>query len=96
MIDLGSVFRRGGRIEACYTWTIDAGAGADDHFAIITSNGEVAVYRGTDPSSASDWSLIGVFMLGHPLGRRCGTKMGGDLVINSTEGLLPLSKALLS
>lgn len=96
MIDLGSVFRRGGRVEACYTWTIDAGAGADDHFAIITSNGEVAVYRGTDPSSASDWSLIGVFMLGHPLGRRCGTKMGGDLVINSTEGLLPLSKALLS
>lgn len=95
-IDLGSVFRKGGRIEACYTWTIDAGSGADDHFVIISSNGEVAVYRGTDPSSASDWSLIGVFTLGHPLGRRCGTKMGGDLVINSTEGLLPLSKALLS
>lgn len=96
VIDLGGVFRRGGRIEACYTWTIDAGSGADDHFVIITSNGEVAVYRGSDPSSASDWSIVGVFVLGRPLGRRCGTKMGGDLVINSTEGLLPLSKALLS
>lgn len=95
-LDLGSVFRKGGRIEACYTWTIDAGSGADDHFVIISSNGEVAVYRGTDPSTAADWSLIGVFTLGHPLGRRCGTKLGGDLVINSTEGLLPLSKALLS
>lgn len=95
-LDLGSIFRRGGRVEACYTWTIDAGSGADDHFVIITSNGEVAVYRGTDPTTATDWSLIGVFTLGHPLGRRCGTKLGGDLVINSTEGLLPLSKALLS
>lgn len=95
-LDLGSVFRNGGRIEACFTWTIDAGNGSDDHFVIITSNGEVAVYEGTDPSSASAWRLVGVFNLGRPLGRRCGTKYGGDLAINTTEGLYPLGKALLS
>lgn len=96
VIDLGSIFRRGGRVEAVYTWTIDAGSGADDHLVIISSNGEAAVYAGTDPASATDWRIVGVFTLGHPLGRRCGVKYGGDLVINSTEGLLPLSKALLS
>ncbi len=96
LIDLGSVFRRGGRVEACYTWTIDAGSGADDHLVIISSNGEVAVYRGTDPSSASNWSIVGVFVLGRPLGRRCGTKFGGDLAVNTTEGLYPLSRGLLS
>jgi hypothetical protein len=95
-IDMGSIFRKGGYIQACYTWTIDAGAGSDDHFVIITSNGEVAVYQGSDPSSASDWSIVGVFTLGRPLGRKCGAKMGGDIIINSMEGLLPLSKALLS
>lgn len=96
VIDLGSVFRKGGRIESCYAWTIDAGNGVDDHFVIISSNGEVAVYRGADPSSSTDWSIVGLFVLGRPLGRRCGTKFGGDLAINTTEGLYPLSKGLLS
>lgn len=96
MLDLGSVFRKGGRIEAVYTWTIDAGAGADDHLVVISSNGEVAVYQGTDPSSAATFGIVGVFVLGRPLGRRCGTKIGGDLAINTTEGILPLSRTLLS
>jgi hypothetical protein len=96
VIDLGSVFRKGGRIEAAYTWTIDAGNGSDDHLVIISSNGEVAVYQGTDPSSATDFGLIGVFVLGRPLGRRCGTKLGGDLAVNTTEGVLTLSRGLLS
>ncbi len=96
LFDLGSVFRKGGRIEAVYTWTIDAGNGSDDHLVIISSNGEVAVYQGTDPSSAADWRIIGVFVLGRPLGRRCGTKLGGDLAVNTTEGVLTLSRGLLS
>jgi hypothetical protein len=96
LIDLGSVFRKGGRIEAVYTWTIDAGNGSDDHLVIVSSNGEVAVYQGTDPSSATDFGLVGVFVLGRPLGRRCGTKLGGDLAVNTTEGILTLSRGLLS
>lgn len=96
ILDLGSIFRRGGYVMAVYTWTIDAGSGSDDHLVIISSNGEVAVYRGSDPSNANDWSIVGVFVLGMPLGRRCGTKLGGDLAINTVEGLLPLSRSLLS
>jgi hypothetical protein len=95
-LDFGSVFRMGGRVEACFTWTIDAGSGADDHFVVITSNGEVAVYAGTDPSSASAWRIVGVYTLGRPLGRRCGVKFGGDLAVNTTEGLFPLGRGLLS
>lgn len=95
-LDLGSVFRLGGSIQACYTWTIDAGNGADDHLVIISTNGEVAVYRGTDPTSGATWSLVGVFVLGRPIGRRCGIKFGGDLAINCMEGVFPLGKGLLS
>lgn len=95
-LDLGSIFRQGGYIMAAYPWTIDAGNGADDHLVVISSMGEVAVYRGTDPSSSADWSLIGVFNLGKPIGRRCAVKYGGDLAINTTEGVYPLGKGLLS
>jgi hypothetical protein len=95
-LDLGSVFRMGGSINAIYTWTIDAGAGADDHLVIISTNGEIAVYSGTDPNSLAAWRLVGVFTMGRPLGRRCGIKYGGDLAINTMEGVFPLGKGLLS
>ncbi len=94
-LDLGSVFRLGGSIMAVYPWTIDAGNGADDHLVVISTNGEVAVYRGSDPSG-TDFGLIGVFVLGRPLGRRCATKLGGDLAVNTVEGLFPLGRGLLS
>jgi hypothetical protein len=51
---------------AMATWTIDAGFGADDLAVFITSQGEVIVYRGTDPSSATTWALVGVWQLGTP------------------------------
>jgi len=95
-LDLSSVFRNGGSIQACYTWTVDAGAGADDHFVVLSTNGEVAVYRGSNPGSGGDFSIIGVFQLGRPLGRRCAAKYGGDLAVNTTEGVFPLGRGLLS
>lgn len=95
-LDLGSVFRLGGYIQACYTWTIDAGSGSDDHFVVLSSNGEVAVYSGTNPSTSTEWRIVGVFALGRPLGRRCGIKFGGDLAINCMEGVFPLGRGLLS
>ncbi len=93
---LGAVFKRGGYVMAVYTWTLDAGQGSDDHLVVISSKGEVAVYRGSDPSSATDWGLVGVFSLGVPLGRRCGIKYAGDLLINCVEGVMPLTRSLQS
>lgn len=95
-LDLGAIFQRGGWVVGMYTWTIDAGNGADDHAAFISSNGEVAVYSGTDPSSAANWNLIGLFYLGRPVGRRCAIKYGGDLLVLCEPGVMPMSKALLT
>jgi hypothetical protein len=61
----------------------------------VTSNGEVAVYKGTDPSDATKWALAGVWRLAPPIGRRCFIKTAGDLVLLTTDGFLPLSKALM-
>lgn len=94
--DLGQVFAKGGYLVATANWTIDGGNGVDDLFVAITSEGEVAVYQGTDPSGLATFALQGVYSIGKPLGKRCFEKVGGDLAVLTEEGLFPLSRALLS
>jgi hypothetical protein len=95
-LDLSSVARMGGKLQAMATWTIDAGYGVDDNLVFITNQGEIIVYRGTDPSSASTWALIGVWQVGAPVSRRCVAKYGGDLLVLTLDGLIPLASALQS
>lgn len=95
-IDMGQIFQRGGYIVTAKTWTIDSGNGSDDHMVVISSNGEVAVFAGYDPSTVATWSLIGVFYIGRPIGQKCAIKFGGDLLIICEDGVFPLGKGLLS
>lgn len=92
-IPLGGVATQGGYLMAGATWTLDAGNGPDDYLAVVTSEGQVIVYSGTNP--ASDYSLIGVWNLAPPMGRRCFIKYRGDLLYLCRDGLWPLSKALI-
>jgi hypothetical protein len=94
--DLGAIFRRGGRLVALGTWTIDGGVGANDKLVAVTSQGEVAIFSGADPSSASTWTNEGVYYIGKPLGNQPLTKAGGDLIYISEVGIFPISKALQS
>jgi len=93
---LQSVARRGGYLVDMNAWTIDAGYGVDDLLTFITSKGEVIVYRGTDPSSIASWSLVGVWEVGAPVGKRCLMKYEGDMLIIGQDGLSPMSAALQS
>ena len=95
-IDLRGVAKFGGHIVDLDTWTIDAGYGIDDNLVFITSMGEVIIYRGTDPTNASTWSLTGVWKLGSPIGDRAMMKYGGDLLILTYDGLIPMAQALQS
>lgn len=93
---LGAIFKRGGYLVAMGSWSVDGGDGVDDHSIFISSEGEIAIYTGTDPSSASDFFLIGLFYVGEPIGRRCLAQFGGDLLYLCRYGVYPLSKALTS
>lgn len=95
-LDMSAVAQLGGYIVDHATWTIDAGTGVDDYYVAVTSMGEIIVYQGTDPSSSTTWALRGVWRLGHPVGARCLFKLGGDLIMISQDGLLPLGAALQS
>ena len=95
--DFAPIFAKGGHIVKIDTWSLDAGQGLDDYFVVFTTEGEVAVYTGTDPASASTWQLTGVFYIGTPTGTVGHTcKYGGDLLIINKDGIAQMSKSLMS
>lgn len=96
VLDLSTVARKGGYLLAMGVWTIDAGFGLDDNLVFVTTQGEIIIYRGTDPANASTWSLVGVWAMGSPMGKRCLQKFAGDLAYIAFDGLFPLSQALQS
>lgn len=95
-LSFGSIFRKGGQLMAMANWSLDAGSGIDDYAAFISDQGEVALYKGSDPTSATTWALVGVFLIGAPIGRRCVAQFAGDVLVICKDGLVPLSKALMS
>ena len=92
--NLSGVLQDGGSLLFGGTWSSDSGSGQDDRWYAVTSNGELVVYEGSDPSSSSTWSLVGVYSLGDPLGRHAHMRAGGDPVIATKQGLVPLSEVV--
>jgi hypothetical protein len=93
--DFGSQFKHGGALQELVSWTIDGGAGVNDYLVAISSQGDVVVYKGTDPNDPNDWSLVGVWYVGAlAVGRRACVNTGGDVQILSHFGVTPLSLLL--
>jgi len=90
----GSLFTKGGYLNALATWTRDGGQGVDDYLVAISDRGQVALYQGIDPQEADTWELVGVFDVPRPIGRRCFVRYGADLLLITLEGVFPLSQLL--
>jgi hypothetical protein len=95
-IDLGAFFRRGGVLQNIFSVSMDSGNTIDDYIAFISSEGEIALYKGTDPASATTFAMIGLFRCGRPIGRRNTFKIQGDTIIVSADGLFPFSVVMTS
>lgn len=88
-------FKQGGYLVGLWNWTVDGGEGVDDYLVAISSAGDVVVYKGTDPNSASTFDQKGVYYIGPtPAGRRCAGSFGGELYLLSSYGLVPISKLM--
>lgn len=91
---MAGVFSKGGSLLFGAKWSMDAGDGLDDKCVFVSTEGEVAVYEGTDPSSATTWRRAGLYELPRPLGRRPYVQAGGDLLIATEVGAVPVSAAI--
>jgi hypothetical protein len=91
---LGGVFTKGGSLMFGAAWSLDTGSGLNEQCVFVTSEGEVAVYQGSDPASADTWSRVGVYRIGKPRGPKAFIRAGGDLVIATDIGFVPLSQAI--
>ena len=86
--------RATGKLIAIDTLTRDGGDGSDDIAVFIMNTGQVAVYQGGDPGSATDWALIGVFRIPEPINRRSVRRLAGDLLVVTKSDIISLSSAM--
>lgn len=94
--DFGPLFRKGGYLMGIVTWVINDSNGTDEYLVAVSSEGECVVYRGTDPSLASTWFMIATFTMGKPIGRRFFCNWGSEVLLITTDGVVQLSKALVT
>jgi hypothetical protein len=93
---LGGIFGEGGSVLFGASWSLDSGSsgGLSEQCIFVSTEGEVAVFQGANPGDASDWNKVGVYKIGKPLGRKATIRAGGDLIIATTTGFIPLSQAI--
>lgn len=95
-IDLSFVLHRGGRVAFVAPWSADTGVGLRDYLVVVSEEGEVLVFAGSDPASVDTWNLENRFFLPAPVaGRRGWQNIGSDLVIIHKGGVTAL-RSLLS
>jgi hypothetical protein len=93
---IGPLLTKGGSPLVLFSWSGPQGDGIDDYFCILTTEGELIVYQGTDPSAAATFALVGVFFVGRPLEQNvtCFVKMGGDVLLMTNAGIFSVGSIL--
>lgn len=95
LIPLAGAFTKGGYLLFGATWSVDAGDGIDDKIVFVTNLGEAAIFTGTNPADPANWRQEGRYNLGgSPMGMNAHLLVGGDLLVLTTEGIVPVSQAI--
>lgn len=89
---LGGTFSKGGTLLTGFSWSIESGDGPNAYCVFVSTEGEAAVYSGSDPGA--DFSIIGVYQLGKPLGKLAYLPLGGDVLVCTVSGLRSMSSVL--
>ena len=92
-LSLSGIFGLGGSIYFTATWSSESGSSAlSDYLVVVSTEGEFAIFQGSYPGG-TDWSLAGVYELAKPLGINGWFKAGGDIVVLTDRGAIPVSAA---
>ena len=89
-------FSEGGQLFIGSSWSqgTSGDGGLSEQCVFITDEGQVAVYQGLSPEPDQGWSRVGGYQIGKPLGRRAHIRAGGDLIVATDIGNVPLSQAV--
>jgi hypothetical protein len=91
LLPLNAIFKRGGTIRAMYTWSTTGATNITDQLVIFTTNGELAIYGGTDPTDPANFYLQGVYRFDAPMSKHAVANYGGELYCLISTGLVPMS-----
>lgn len=91
-LNLTAIFRLGGALQAIFTASLSDGSTFDDYIGFLTNEGEIALYRGTDPAQAGMFNIVGLYRTGKPVGRRCAVRYGADTLLLTSDGLVSVAK----
>lgn len=93
VLSLSGIFQKGGSILFTATWSSESGANAMEAYLVVMSTeGEVAVFTGSFPAGA-DWNFVNVYDISKPLGKNGWFRAGGDIIIDTEMGEVPVSAA---
>lgn len=74
--------------------TVSAGNSIADTLALITTTGEIVLYRGIDPGDAADWELVSRVKVAPPLSKFGFTRVGSDVWMISSTGLVSIRDSI--
>lgn len=93
--DLAQLSRFGGELACCAAWTSYSASGAaESQLVLVSTEGEVFVYGGDNPSEIDSWELRGTYKIPRPIGQKCLCPLGGDLVYLGEDGYYLMSRLL--
>ena len=90
------VAKHGGNVINCASWSSDGRYDIEQRLAVFMSTGEVIVYQGTDPSSATDWRIVGSYHMSQPISQKAIINSGGDLLVLNEHDVTSLQQVTIT
>lgn len=96
-LNLGSLFTKGGTLSNIIPWSADSASELADYIGFLSTEGELVIFTGDDPSRAATWHRVGTVNIGKPVvsGQRAFTRLGSDTAVLTVDGLIPLSSVII-
>ncbi|HHA19471.1 MAG TPA: hypothetical protein ENK70_07185 [Methylophaga sp.] len=92
---LSLVGRFGGNLVAINSISMNSGDGLNDYLLFFMSSGEVIIYTGSDPSSATDWLIHGVYRIHAPFNQNSIIRLGGDLLVLANNDVVSMKRMIV-
>jgi hypothetical protein len=96
VINLGGVLQRGGAILKIFTMSAVKENNIAQYLCVITTLGELLVYKGTAPNDTAKWELDGNFTIPVPLNKRSFCNVEGDMIIATETGFVSLHRIIFN